>query len=170
VVTFNPPVLIGTNMYRVTWSSDQVAPVYTIRVAGEIVSVQSVAEWTMPGGAVLDVQDVAGGTPADAHPPYLDLYWLPVSDAVKYRIEEDTGSSTWVARKTIAADPSRSFYVHRTGTLADETTHAWRVVPIDAAGNDGTPATFSALMVRNPDVPDQEFAYDAGTGVVTVGS
>jgi len=52
--------------------------------------------------------------------------------------------------------------------LADDTTHYWRVIALDTAGNAGLEHNFTALIVRHPDVPSVSYAYSAVTGKVTL--
>jgi hypothetical protein len=116
---------------------------------------------------VVEVLDVSTDVAEEGFPDHLVLGWTVASDAAYYRIEQYVGAA-WVAVATVAAstDPWQSY---ATVALADETSHQFRVIPIDAAGNDGTATAFTKLLVRYPEIPDVDFAYDgAVAGTVTI--
>lgn len=174
MVTFLPTVQTGLNKWLISWTSDQVissANPYRVCLDGVLVSTQLAAsfELSVPAGGVVpivEVLDVAALPISPAFPGYLILGWNLDSDAAQYRVEENV-ASVWTSRGTFPADPTSPWQSYSTALLADETTANWRVVPIDAAGNDGTLVTFTALMVRYPDVPAPTYAYN-GSGPKTV--
>jgi hypothetical protein len=54
-----------------------------------------------------------------------------------------------------------------TPRLDDLTTYTWRVIPIDAVGNEGTPLEIeSESVVRRPDPPAFTATFDDGTSTV----
>lgn len=72
------------------------------------------------------------------------------------------------AARVTADRPTGNYFLWRSGVLADSTTHQFRVTPVGVNGNAGATKTFSLLMVRTPDVPAVTYAYDPGTGAVTI--
>ena len=74
----------------------------------------------------------------------------------------------WVPIAVVPHDPLRWSYAITTGRLIDLVEYAWRVVPLDAAGNEGTAAVIGPeKIVRTPDAPDFTAAFDAETGKIT---
>jgi hypothetical protein len=57
-------------------------------------------------------------------------------------------------------------YSWATGRLTDLTQYAWRIVPVDGDGNDGTPLALPLeTIVRVPDAPS--FGVSVAAGIVT---
>lgn len=101
-----------------------------------------------------------------AYPGRVKLNWLTVTGAEKYRIQKFV-SSTWENVGEAPEDGLGAFNF-ATDWLSDSTVHKFRMVPIDAAGNLGTPFEHEFLMVRHPDVPNVSYSYDSETGKITV--
>lgn len=114
----------------------------------------------------IEVLDDAGASPEKAFPGRLFFQWESVASAARYRIEEWTGAA-WTTRRTVYAT-TEPVIQHMTDVLDDATTHRWRIVPIGTNGQDGQAREFSAFVVRRPDVPSTDGAYDDGTGRVTL--
>lgn len=179
-VTYEAPVQLAPNLWRVSWSSDLGAPPATgyrvfrngVQIGGTVY-VESM-DFTLDAGEslVVEVLDDPDASPSSAFPSRLTLGWRPVSGAASYRVDEYV-ASVWTARRVLLEDGS-PYYRYETRVLEDVTSHQFRVVPVDEAGNDGTALSFTVLMVRYPDAPwpDAEaashFAYDDGTNEVTV--
>ena len=71
-------------------------------------------------------------------------------------------------RGTVAADrPTGNYFAWQSRFLEDSASHRFRVVPVGANGNDGTPREFLVLMVRVPDPPAVAYTYN-GTPANTV--
>ena len=174
-VTFNQPVVISATQQLLSWTSDQVISLsnpYRVYVDGILVSTQIGSEYTIAyeegSNPVIEVLDEAAAVPSPAFPRYLVFGWAGDPDADRYLIEKNEGAG-FVTVETIANDLSRAWMTYSTGTLADETTHTWRITPIDAAGNSGTAVTFVTLLVGYPTPPDVNFTYNgSGAGTVTI--
>ncbi len=169
-VTINEPVEITSTTWLLTWSSSLGSPTYRIYRDGVLVSTQTTTEYTLTisdGYApVIEILDDA--TEAQpAFPGVLVLGWRNDADAAQYKIEE-YAAGVWVLRETVVLDSEVAWQSYTTPALADETSHTWRVTPVDAAGNSGTAISFVVLMVRHPDVPDVLMTYSSGTAQVTV--
>lgn len=81
----------------------------------------------------------------------------------KYRIEQQQNGGGWTAVGVIADNPGSWVYNFTTPRLVDLSTYAWRVVPMDAAGNDGTPVMLSGeSIVRTPDAPTFSATFSGG--------
>lgn len=119
----------------------------------------------------IEVIDLATETSAaDAqsslYPPYAILQWRGVAGVDHYRIEafED---AAWVQKRRIN-ETGNGYYMLKTRPLADDTTHQWRVIAVDARGYESTAVQLDIFMVRNPAPPDITITYDSGTGRVTI--
>ena len=53
------------------------------------------------------------------------------------------------------------YYQYTTRHLDDDTTHNWRVRAIDTKSNYSSAVSFQGFVVRSPDAPDVDIAYDA---------
>lgn len=160
---------LSTYTWRITWGSTLGSPTYRVHVDGVLASTQTAASFDITVDdnwqPVVEVLDDSSD-PQPAFPAQLVLGWRTDSDAAEYRIEQKV-AGVWTEHATVARS-SAAYQSYTTPALADQTTHEWRVIPIDTAGNDGTAIAFSTLMVRHPDIPDVSFAYSAGTGKVTI--
>jgi hypothetical protein len=124
-----------------------------------------------------DTADAAYDGPANAPegaPARRSLFWLRAfaSDLDHYLIQHATGQSTpaandWVDVGTVKHDGAWS-YRWLSAVLADVTWHWFRVVPVDAAGNEGDPVTFGPeFVVRRPDAPGFAATFVPATTKVT---
>jgi len=175
MVTFDQPIQLSQDTFFLSWTSDQAISLsnpYRVYEDGILVSTQIGNSYTVRAynGAcpVIEVLDQVDAVPAPAFPPNLVFGWQGDSDAYSYKVEVDQGAG-FVEVETFLNDPAASWMSYSTGTLADETTHTWRITPIDAAGNEGTSVTFVTLLVRYPTPPDVNFTYNgSGAGTVTI--
>jgi hypothetical protein len=169
-LTMNPPVQVSDDLWLLSWTSTWNHPFRVYR-DGLLVSEQDARQYLAhiaPGESpIFEVLDNPALHPSPAYPPYLFLGWKADSDAVQYRVEENV-ASVWTLRALVTAQAGEDWLTHATGVLVDETQAEWRVIPVDAAGNQGTAKTFTVLMVRYPDPPSVTFTYNAGTGAVTL--
>lgn len=121
---------------------------------------------------VNDTNDAAYDAIANApvrYPATRSLWWIRsiVDSVVHYRIEQQRDGGDWTTIATIRQDNSWS-YKFETPVLDDLTDYAWRIVPVDAAGNDGPMLTFATeRIVRTPDAPRFTVSFDEGTTYVT---
>lgn len=170
MVTFAEPVQTGLYTWLLAWTSDQVSPTFRVYRDGVLLSEQTAAEYelSVTGGEVpvIEVLDDASANPQSSFPNGLTLGWRTDPESATYRVDRWTGAD-WLEVDTLAASDG-GWQSYSTGVLADGATHLWRVVPIDSAGNSGTPLEFSALMVRHPDPPDVDYAYESVGRTVTV--
>jgi len=92
-------------------------------------------------------------------------------NVAEYRIEQQRASGAWTVLGRVADDSSRWTYSVVTPRLDDLTSYGWRVVPIDAAGNDGTTLTLAQeLIVRTPDAPRFTVTFDPLNDQVAFGA
>lgn len=174
-VTYDAVIQIDDFAFSVQGHTDVTPPV-TLRMysngvkVGEFESLDGYFAFTltgMPGDSLqFEVLDKACSIPSLAFPGRATLNWRAQTDATEYRVEEYV-SAAWTERQVIPANGSGS-YVWQSRWLEDETTHQFRVVPVNSAGNDGTPLAFSMLLVRIPDVPRVTYTYNATTDKVTI--
>jgi hypothetical protein len=113
--------------------------------------------------------DPLASAPA-GYPATRTLWWVRSldTDVLYYRVDQQLSAGDWEEVAQVHAEPGRWDYQWRTGRLDDLSEHAWRIVPLDAAGNDGTPITIGPeRIVRRPDAPAFTLVYDAGPNRVT---
>lgn len=161
---------LGNNAVRVSWQSDRA--ICRVFVDGRLFATTTARsiDLTLPNGGLADVEviDEDTPTPGPAFPAYVLLQWFTGDlAAVGYRVEQLVGG-VWAVRGRIDHVP-QTYLSWRSRTLADDTTHAFRVTGISAAGNAGPPLAVSVLMVRRPDPPDVSFGFDPATSTVTIG-
>jgi len=105
-----------------------------------------------------------------AYPSRKTIFWIrsPATDVDYYRVEQQADGGEWETVETIPADPDAWSYSSLTERLDDLTTYAWRIIPVDVVGNDGTPLAFAAeLIVRIPDAPAFAVTIDPDTSKIT---
>jgi hypothetical protein len=164
--------LVDAYTWELSWASTLTSPTYRIYVDGVRVSVQTQAVYrVMTGGAwspVVEILDDPDEVPKPAFPGAFVLGWETDPDAWKYRIERKV-DGTWTEYATLLCDQSKGWQSYSTPVLSDGVVHEWRIVPVDAAGNDGTAVEFTTLMVRYPDVPAVTHTYNGAlTRTVTI--
>lgn len=174
-VTYNKPTPIDEQAVRFSGTSNATIPwnfrLYLNGVKRED-RLAKYADWEYtanvpPGeGVLVEVLDNENAIPAAAFPGKATLNWVAVDNAVQYRVEEYV-SGFWTELQTFDAE-GRTAFVLDTRWLEDQTTHQFRVIPISGEFNEGTPLSFSFLMVRIPDYPVVDYAFDAGMGKVTL--
>ena len=106
----------------------------------------------------------------DGWPARRSIFWTRSTDtdAAGYRVEQKAGAGDWTEIGRIHQNATAWSFAVLSPRLTDLTVYQWRVVPMDAAGNDGTPITLDAeTVVRTPDAPDFEFTYDEDTDQIT---
>lgn len=99
--------------------------------------------------------DALASAPA-GYPARKTLAWVRSLDGstVEYRIDQRQDAGEWEEIGRVPAEPGRWEYRHLTDRLVDLTEYAWRIVPLDAVGNAGTPVELGReLVVRRPDAP-----------------
>jgi len=107
----------------------------------------------------------------DAYPPRRSLWWVRSqdTDVDHYRLEQSEGGGDWSTLARVFPRPGDWDFSYLTGRLTDLASYQWRIVPVDTAGNDGTPITLDAhTVVRTPDAPEFSIAFDEDTTRVTV--
>ena len=116
--------------------------------------------------------DWQAGAP-DGYPARRTLWWTSAEwpdledDLDYYRVDQKTDGD-WEAIGTVHQSRFRWDYSLLTERLDDLTEHTWRIVPVDRAGNDGDPLEVGPeMVVRTPDAPRFEIAFDEGTTKVT---
>lgn len=127
-------------------------------------------------GGVVDVIDtadpdfdVSANAPA-GWPARRVLQWTRSAspDMGHYRVEQEKDGGGFVAIGTVHHDALQWVYTFLTPRLVDLSTYIWRIIPVDASGNDGTPSTIrTELIVRTPDSPNFTVSWDSGTQQIT---
>jgi hypothetical protein len=86
-----------------------------------------------------------------------------------YRIDQQKDGGAWSEIATLWTVDELWQYMLATGTLDDLAEYAWRIVPLDAAGNEcAEPLVLAAeLFVREPDAPDFGVMFNSPATTVT---
>lgn len=123
--------------------------------------------------------------PPAAFPGRYTIHWVRSlsTDVKEYRVERTIdGGANWTRFSSLRHDAAAWDYQVLTDRLADLTDYGWRVIPVDHAGNDGTPLVisifvvfwsgsglpaFNTKVVRIPDSPKWTYTWNAGTQRVT---
>jgi hypothetical protein len=117
--------------------------------------------------AAFDADDEnPGGAPARRL-----LWWVRSidSDIDHYRVEQQADGGAWSLLGMVPHVATAWEYSFLTPRLDDLTEYAWRIVPVDAAGNTGTAIDLgSEDVVRTPDAPSFTAAYNAVGETVTI--
>lgn len=172
-VTFQEPSIVDVVTVRLKFTSDQATPVtFRVYVMGRLVTIfvaddgygefdLNVAEDEQPYVQILDDEVSREDY---AYPGQVTLAWQAKAGATSYRIEEYV-SAVWTERYTVVARGEGAF-TYLTRWLEDAVSYQWRIIPIGANGNDGSPLTFAFTFVRHPDVPDVTYPIDSGGNLV----
>ncbi len=107
----------------------------------------------------------------EAWPARRRLWWVrsTAADVDHYRVEQQADGGAWSLLGIVRHEASAWDYEYLTPRLDDLTEYAWRVVPVDAAGNEGTALSLgSEDLVRTPDAPDFTATFNAGPTTVTI--
>lgn len=170
------------NVTTVTATSDLVGTVYfNWYIDGAFVSVTTTPTMSFslePGDQVrieaIDTNDQDFDSVANAPagwPARRTLWWVRSVDAdvVKYRVEQRKGAGAWSTVGVVPHDELQWSYWLMSPRLDDLSTYEWRVIPIDAAGNDGTATSIGPeLIVRTPDAPRFSATFNPGATTVTL--
>lgn len=173
-VTYSKPERVDLLTVRCRFQSDRTPPV-TLRVGLNGLLARTIESADGSGsidiacgpedGPALEVLDHAAQRFAAAFDGRATLAWDRVDDAAYYRIDENSGGWTERTRVMQTGDGA---YAWKTRRLDDGATGNFRVVPVGRHGQEWPEIEFSFLVVRVPDVPKVTYAYDSGSGNVTI--
>jgi len=105
----------------------------------------------------------------EGYPARRTIGWVASadSDVDYYRVEQNKDGGGWTVLGSLKDDGSW-FYTFVTARLVDLASYQFRVVPVDVAGNDGTPMTRDAeIIVRRPDAVAFTAALNSPATTVT---
>lgn len=167
-ITSITQAIVGANIVRVTWTSDDPTPLFRVWKDGNVVlTTVSYMDFYLAAGEMPVIEVFDDDTvPSSAYPGNMLLFWYHVATAAKYRVEKYEDGE-WVTVATII-DGGQGSFLYRTEFLADETLHHWRIVPVGENGNDGSPLTKDFFLVRTPSVPLASWSYNPTNYKVTV--
>jgi len=106
----------------------------------------------------------------DGYPSRRTLWWIRsiAIDAASYRVDQCEGMGDWTTLAIVPHDATRWHYAIITGRLKDMTEYTWRIVVLDASGNEAESFMIGPeMIVRTPDAPNFIAEYDSDTGQVT---
>lgn len=116
-----------------------------------------------------DAFDVQANAPT-AYPARRELWWTRSQDAdvAFHRVKQQREAEGYETIEDVAVSEDWAYRLI-TPRLDDLTNYDWRVVPVDAAGNEGTALALGPeKIVRKPDAPNYSVSFDGGTGRITV--
>ena len=99
------------------------------------------------------------------NPPVAVIQWRGLSGAIAYEVEQEIASVFVV--QVSAMERGLGYYSWTSEALADVTLHKFKVLAIDAAGNEGVAIPFEMTIVRNPPPPAVDIAVSGGDIVVS---
>lgn len=105
------------------------------------------------------------------YPARRTLFFLRSLAAVEhYRVEQRANVGAWTTIARVLPENGQWSFQVLSPRLADLTVYDWRVIPVDAAGNDGTALSLpsESPLVRVPDAPEFTATFDPNTTTVTI--
>lgn len=169
---------VGTNNFKYTWTLD-LGPVTVIQ-GDEVLSagtditsitVSSADTEEPPAIEVYDQQVVSGdvvpSSLSEQFSPFAILQWRNTTSNINYYVVDKFIDAAWVEQKKIR-DNGVTYYQYETDILEDDTLHKFRISVVDNQGYVSSVMPFNIFMVRVPDVPSIDTAYDSGTGLITI--
>jgi hypothetical protein len=168
-VTMAPITRLSSSWWLASWSVSTPGATCHVYFQGKLVrsSPQTSIRVESETEPLVEVFDALPAAPVQlAHPGRVVLAWNAVAGAVKYRVEERVGES-WLSRGHVL--PATGGY-HRWESrfLADAATGRFRVVAVNASGEESTALERQYLVVRHPDAP--AVALSVASGTLTVGA
>lgn len=170
---------ISDTAWRFVVASDLPSPTFYVYVYGLIYMTTKQTSFviSLSIGEEMDVEvfdrSESLDPPSVAHPPTMILTWAPVPGAERFRVDEGAvadpdidDDADWIERQTFLASGGRERWESR--VLEDDTTHHFRVTPIDSGGIRGAAIQFSSLMVRRPQGADIDAELTPSTGALVI--
>ena len=168
-VTMADPVWEDSECVTMSWTSSLATPVYSVYRDGELIGTTTsesmrffIAPGEFPMFEVLD--DSSDPTYAAAGRIYLSWYSDPTAN---HYLVEEAPQGVYSTIATVL-ESGLGYQRYLTKWMSDGYDGKWRVTPVDAAGNSGTPLVFVVVQVRHPDVPRVSYSYSSVTGKVTI--
>ena len=112
--------------------------------------------------------DPVANAPA-GHPARREIVWVRSIDpeVIRYRVDQQLDGGDWETIAYVHHEEARWTYSLLSPRLDDLSDYAWRVVPLDAAGNEGTAVAIDAeFIVRIPDAPNFTVTFVEGVNEV----
>jgi hypothetical protein len=158
-VTIESTTQVG-GAIEVIWSSDLPTPTFYIYVNGELAAQTDQTRYTIPASpdeqVFIEIFDDPDAEPTPVYEGRAELCWYRVEGAESYRVDERVGGA-WVEQGMVVS--LDWFNAWRTRYLEDSQMHHFRIVPV-VQGNDMEAVSAFHFIVRYPDVPAQNFAYN----------
>ena len=169
-VTHSESVLIAPLNLRISYSSDESAPLFYILKNGRLYQKTYATSIVVPvdinEDTIWEVFDSSSySSNASVMDRRMEFDWGSVDDVDYYRIDyNDSGYSEY---DRIYSDGS-SRYHYRSRQLSNAATHQFRVVPVGTNGNEGTSRTFSAYIAGLPAQPGRSSTYNSGKATIVI--
>lgn len=166
LVTVSATRLTST-AWRVSWADT--VDTYWVYLGGKLLSTQPDASIDIEttDGAVPQVEvatDIDDVPNQILYPWRANLAWytgdtLPAN----YHTIELNGTTI-----DVLVNATKAYTRWQSDILDDQTSYAYTVDPIGASAISGTSQDFTVTIARNPDDPNVTYAYDSGSGEVTI--
>ena len=101
------------------------------------------------------------------------LWWVRSlsADTAYYRVDQSMDGGEWTTLALLPIETNQWDYSIITDRLDDLAEYTWRVVAIDAAGNESEPLLIGPeIVIRTPDAPNFSVFFDDETDMVTFAS
>ena len=112
--------------------------------------------------------DVVPSCLSEQFKPYAVLQWRSIAPNIDYFLIEQFVSAAWTEVKKLRGDSTTGYYQYETDTLADDTTHQFRISTYDTQGYVSSVVPIDITMKRIPDTPSIDTAYSSGSGDITI--
>jgi hypothetical protein len=112
--------------------------------------------------------DPIANAPA-GYPSRRTLWWVRSLsiDAANYRIDQREGAGDWTTIALVPQEAGKWDYSVITDRLEDLTEYTWRIVALDAAGNEADPLVIGPeTIVRTPDATNFTAEFEAETQTI----
>jgi len=164
MVTIDKILRIDSNIWQVQYSSSLEDATFYIYIDGIEVAITQLTQYNLPvafgENSIIEILDDPDELPAEVFPGKVVLGWSFVEAADHYSIEEYVGGN-WL--EVARVQDNGGYMSWQSRLLKDGQVHLFRIIPVAANDNEGTPREFAVLTVRHPDVPDVNYSYSQET-------
>jgi len=169
MVTEYPPLYLGSRDYLLRFTSDLPEPLFRIWRDGVLIA----QTYNNTHHVMVDSLDRASFEIRDDdkqgawNVPYKGFIWWQGNPlAERYEISWKVGLD-WVLLASVY-ETGESLYKWDTPVLENQTEYEFRVIAIDADGNQSEPLLLNKYVVRRPQFEPWDYTYASSTGQITV--
>jgi hypothetical protein len=166
-VTITVQKQVSAQNWTLSWVSNLINPTFYIYQNGilQAVTPSKTGTFRVTTGAqlLIEVLDDPNQKPSLVYSGVVFIGWYQVPSAAAYTIEKWSGGA-WANVDTVP-DIGAWWLSWTSPYLPDSQPYQFRVTPIGANGNPGTPQIFTGFMVRVPDAPGNTFTLNPDSTV-----